>query len=58
MVNLKQEVDSITGELMSFGEDKYRKRVEGPVGDFLLVLEDVVSTLRNSLLFMLVKVGH
>lgn len=49
-------MDDITSSLLRFEEEQYRAKVEGPVFDFLTTLEEMVATLRQALLFMLVKV--
>ena len=57
MLLVKDQVDGITSQLMSFEGEEYTKKVEGPVSDFLSTLADVVTTFRHALLFMLMKVS-
>ena len=54
---VKDRVDSITSSMMSFEGEQYVVKVEGPVSQFMAGLEDMVTTLRKSLLFLLLKVN-
>ena len=61
LVQVNKQVDDITSQLVSFEEEEYRKDIEGAITEFLRVLEEVVTTLRYALLFMLMKAsgsGH
>lgn len=55
LLRVQEQVDDITSSLLRFEEEQYRAKVEGPVFDFLTTLEEMVATLRQALLFMLVK---